>query len=100
MGLQISGFRITGLHGRQDVNIEVKDNVVILVGVNGLGKTTIVNILYSFLTRQWARLLDYRFEAVAVDINNETVSLKREHIETGQVHSRLQLLLRSKLPRS
>jgi recombinational DNA repair ATPase RecF len=46
MPLDITRLEITGLHGRHNVDVPIADNCVILVGVNGLGKTTLINVLY------------------------------------------------------
>lgn len=79
----ITGFRITGLHGRRDINITIQGNAIVLVGVNGLGKTTIINLLYYLLTRQWFRLVEYQFEELALDIDGETLRLSRTQIEAA-----------------
>lgn len=83
MASEITGFRITGLHGHSNVSISITNNCVVLVGVNGLGKTTLINLLYYFLTSQWVRLVEYQFEALAVDIANETLSVSRAQIEAS-----------------
>jgi hypothetical protein len=54
---------------------------MILVGVNGLGKTTIINLLYYLLTRQWVRLVEYQFESLAIDFDGETLPISRAQIE-------------------
>src|SRR5581483_9970168 len=79
--LDITGFRITGLHGKRDVQIAIRDGCVVLVGVNGLGKTTIINLLYYLLTCQWFRLVEYKFEALAVDVPGDCLSISRDQIE-------------------
>lgn len=87
MPARISGFRISGLHGQRDVSISIEDNCIVLVGVNGLGKTTIINLLYSLLTRQWSRLVEHQFEALAIDVNGRTFSISRAVIE-APLHSK------------
>ena len=81
MSFSINGFRITGLHGHRDVNIAIDDNCVVLVGVNGLGKTTIINILYYLLTRQWSRLLEYKFDTLTLDVDERTLTVTRSQLE-------------------
>jgi predicted ATP-dependent endonuclease of OLD family len=74
-------FRIRGLHGKYDVDIPIVDNKIILVGVNGLGKTTVVNILYLLVTEQWTRLLEYDFLSVTLDTNQKFHEINRQEIE-------------------
>ncbi len=71
MAFQLNRFRITGLHGIRTVDIPITDNKLILVGENGTGKTTIVNLIYFFLTRQWNRMASYRFESIEMSSNSE-----------------------------
>ena len=56
MKLQLSDFNILGLHGDMDVRITLSDNKLIIVADNGLGKTTIVNIIYYTLSAQWYKV--------------------------------------------
>lgn len=81
MDAALTKFEITGLHGKFDVSIPIRDNRLILVGVNGLGKTTVVNCLYFLLTSQWQRLLDIEFDEIAVEIDSEYVRLGRADIQ-------------------
>lgn len=60
-------FKIEGLFGNQNVTIDFKDNVKILIGENGLGKTTILNCLYFVLTKKFYRLSLIEFESIYID---------------------------------
>ena len=44
--MNIERLVITKLHQTRTYNIVIKENKVVMVGVNGLGKTTVVNILF------------------------------------------------------
>ncbi len=81
MASQIDAFRVKGLHGHLNVEIPIRDNTVILVGVNGLGKTTLINLLNHFLTRRWARLLEVQFASISLNIDGKTVTLERPKLE-------------------
>lgn len=80
MTMKIEELTITGLHGYKDLVIPINDNRLILVGVNGLGKTTVVNILYFLLTKQWWRLTDYSFKQITVKIDQRRFKIVREQL--------------------
>lgn len=77
---KLNGFGIIGLHGKFDIEIPIIDNRLILVGVNGLGKTTVMNCLYFALTDQWHRLLDFSFSSIIIKINEETITIGKSDI--------------------
>jgi predicted ATPase len=81
MDLHIKRFCIYGLHNKYDIEIPISDNKLILVGVNGLGKTTVVSILYFLLTEQWSRLLEYEFKNILIEVNENVISISRTDIE-------------------
>jgi ABC-type transport system involved in cytochrome c biogenesis ATPase subunit len=78
MAIQLSQFDVAGLHGRRSVRLRIADNRLILVGENGTGKTTVISILYYFLSRQWGRLAQYDFTTITAVINGRRISLHRE----------------------
>lgn len=80
MPVNLHRFSIIGLHGKYDINIPIKDNRLILIGVNGLGKTTVINILYLALSGQWGRLIDYDFLAIELVLNGDEIVFTREDI--------------------
>lgn len=59
--MNIRTFRVTGLHGNRTLEVPFTDNRVVLAGINGLGKTTVMTLLYLLLSKQWRRLLEFRF---------------------------------------
>lgn len=81
MTLQLTRFAVYGLHGKFDVDIPIHDNRLILVGVNGLGKTTVVNLLYFLLTTQWWRLLETEFLSIEICMNGMTLNVPRKDIQ-------------------
>ena len=49
----IKKFKITGLFGFRNVDINFENNVKILIGENGFGKTTVLNSLYYLLNKKY-----------------------------------------------
>src|SRR6187402_3161592 len=80
MPFHLTKFSILGLHGDMDVKIKVRDNKLIIVAENGLGKTTIVNIIYYTLSQQWYKLSEYTFNKIEFTINNESYGIPREEL--------------------
>ncbi|POZ49826.1 AAA family ATPase [Methylovulum psychrotolerans] len=81
----IKSFSVYGLFGTSDVHIPFDENIKILVGENGLGKTQVLNILYYTLTQNFLKLSEFYFErlvlrfsesdADAIEINIENIKI-------------------------
>lgn len=79
--MKIESITITKLFGEYNYRIPLKDNKLILVAENGSGKTTIVNLIYFFLTRQWTKLLRYNFKSIGATINNKEFTIDKTDID-------------------
>ncbi len=97
MPAKITKIAIKKLHGYQNITIPIKNNKIVLVGVNGIGKTTVVNLLYFFLTKQWRRLADYDFSEINITIDKKILSITRKTIMSGLDGKRL--MREARLPR-
>ena len=62
----IESFKITKLWGYRDINLMFDRDVNILIGPNGSGKTTILNLLHSVLSVDLPRLLNIKFDQVEI----------------------------------
>jgi energy-coupling factor transporter ATP-binding protein EcfA2 len=69
---RISRFQIKKLFGYQDVDIDFDERYKILIGENGLGKTTILNALYFILDRKFKKLNTLKFESVEISFGNKS----------------------------
>ena len=78
--LNISEFSVQKLRGKANYKLKIRDNCLILVGENGTGKSTIINMLFFYLTRQWKRLLEFNFTNIEVKIGGNFLSISREDI--------------------
>lgn len=58
----IKQFKINGLFGFRNVEINFEDNIKILIGENGFGKTTVLNSLYYLLNGKYIKLSKIEFE--------------------------------------
>ena len=58
--------------------INFKDDISIWVSENGIGKTTILNIIVAILTSDKNTLMDINFKKVTVNISGETYEIDRE----------------------
>ena len=67
----IKKFKITGLFGFRNVDINFENNVKILIGENGFGKTTVLNSLYYLLNKKYTKLSNIEFETMELNFQNE-----------------------------
>ena len=113
MAISLTRFRIIGLHGCRNLDVQIEDNKLILVGENGTGKSTFATLVYYLLTRQWSRTRNFRFEAIEAVINQVEIRItpemldfhfeqsERLHIATRRLpaHYRHQLLSATRDPK-
>jgi predicted ATPase len=95
MKADLTRFRIEGLHGRKRfIDLRLENNRAILIGENGTGKSTIVNLIYYLLTRQWRRLKDYQFVSLEATVSGQSVRLTHDEVDllaarqSAHVHGR------------
>ena len=79
----ISTFSIQKLFGLYDYKIAFQDNNLILIGENGSGKTTIMNVLFYFLTKQWEELVSINFNSISIKFigHDKILTVTRKEIE-------------------
>lgn len=69
----IKKFTLNGLFNTQNVIIPFENKIKILIGENGLGKTTILNSLYYLLTKKWHKLIKIPFETIELEFDNNSI---------------------------
>lgn len=74
----LESIKIEGLFGRYNYLINFKDDISIWVSENGVGKTTILNIIVAILTSDRNILMDINFKKVTVSISGEKYEIDRE----------------------
>lgn len=72
----IKKFRINGLHGYKDVEIDFTGPARIIIAENGAGKTTILTALYAFLKRDFYRLAKIRFDKIECEVTGHAAPLQ------------------------
>lgn len=77
----ITRFEINKLYGRKSFDLKLRDNTLILVGENGAGKSTVLQLLYYFLSGQWNLILKYEFESLKITFNNKQYTLKHSDLQ-------------------
>lgn len=83
----ISGIKIRKLFGSFDFDISFQDNNLILIGENGSGKTTIMNLLFYFITQQWDELVAMQFDSISLKIVGYAQELVLTHKELSDYMS-------------
>lgn len=87
----IKKFTINGLFKVQNVVIPFENNIKILIGENGLGKTTILNSLYYLLTKKWHKLIKVPFDSIELEFDNTSViSFSKNQLEAFLVDDKRQ----------
>lgn len=77
----IKKFEIFGLFGYKDVSIVFNHSTLIVIGENGFGKTSILNLLNFLITHSYNRLLEIKFSALRIVIADADYYFERSLIE-------------------
>ena len=78
----VNKFTIIGLFGKKDIEIDMSGACCILIGENGLGKTTILSIINYVLSCQFQKLTGYNFSQINIVIGDAEFSFAKDEIES------------------
>ena len=84
----IESFKVTKLWGYRDIELHFYSDVTILIGPNGSGKTTVLNILHSILTADISNITHIKFDQAEIKLR----SFKGKSIRTIKVYIEEELL--------
>lgn len=77
----IERFEIIGLFGYKNISITFNDPIMIVIGENGFGKTSILNALTFTLQGDYKQLQKISFESITITINKQTFSFNHKLVE-------------------
>ena len=77
----IKSFSVYGLFGTNDVHIPFDENIKILIGENGLGKTQVLNLFYYTLTRNFFRLSEFNFDKLVLEFSISKIEITKSQID-------------------
>jgi predicted ATP-binding protein involved in virulence len=80
MSGSITRFQIVGLFGKRTYDIEIRDNTLVLVGENGMGKTTVLKFLFGILSGSMRYISQYSFDKIIITIDSNDFELMYEDI--------------------
>ena len=82
----IEKFKINNLHNYYDVELNFKNDKTIYIGENGIGKTTILSMLYYLLDLNYERLSKYIFESLEIEFEGKkSVKITKSDIKNISV---------------
>ena len=61
---EILGIKINGLFGKTNISFDLSNDCTILIGENGIGKTTALKMLQNILDEDYISLATYYFESI------------------------------------
>ncbi len=71
-------IEIEGLFGKYDYSINFHNDISIWISENGIGKTTILNILVAILNCDQKTLMDIKFKLIKIKINKKVYTINKE----------------------
>lgn len=78
--MKLNRFIINDLFGYQTVDIPFDKNIKILIGENGLGKTTVLNTLYFVLTKKFDRLGKVNFSSIEIHFGKKKIIIEKSQL--------------------
>ncbi len=97
--IKFKGFRAENILGNATYHLHIDSDATIVVGPNGTGKSTFLNLFYLFLTRQWTRLMEFNFSHLTLELEKGEISLSKTNLLTADSTAKLPPTLRNYLNR-
>src|SRR5689334_17003745 len=66
----INRFSILGLFDERDVHLDLSQDVTVLIADNGVGKTTILGMVYAVLSGRLHRLRRVEFKSIVIEFSD------------------------------
>jgi predicted ATPase len=63
---ELTLFKVDGLFGEKSFEASFKDKFTVFIGENGLGKTTIMDMLFNVMTQKYQVLANFNFESLTL----------------------------------
>ncbi|MFC7783312.1 AAA family ATPase [Rossellomorea sp. GCM10028870] len=80
----IKSFTIKGLFGNRTVHIDFMNDIKVVVGENGTGKTTLLNVIYYTLSCQFHKLQDLDFLSISINFTSgHCIELNKDKLNFG-----------------
>jgi len=97
LNVKILSINISKLFGYKEINIDISpdDNLVVLYGDNGSGKTTVLNLLYHIFSPEpkgghRTNIGNIIFKSISINLSNKiNLILERDEINSGPYHLKI-----------
>jgi predicted ATPase len=71
----VKSFQLVGLHGYKNIRIDFQSQAKIVIAENGAGKTVFLSAFEAFLTRNFLKLSNIKFERVECELAGHSAPL-------------------------
>lgn len=81
--MKIQSFKVVGVRGFLTKDISFRDSVTFLIGINGSGKTTILDLMYGLLNPCLEKLLTISFKEITLvcEVEDDKVNSQSKNIQ-------------------
>lgn len=96
--MKIQSFKVVGVRGFLTKDISFRDSVTFLIGINGSGKTTILDLMYGLLNPCLEKLLTISFKEITIvcEVEDNKVISGKQNIQIVCKNKMKTLLLLTK----
>lgn len=81
MSMKLTRYVINDLFGYQTVDIPFDGNIKILIGENGIGKTTVLNTLFFILSKKFDRLNKINFSSIELHSDKRKIVIRKDELQ-------------------
>ena len=74
--MQVHRFRASKIHGYLDFDISFQKDLTFLTGINGSGKTSVIQSIIALITPSFSVLTNLEFQQIEVEISHEGKKIK------------------------
>lgn len=78
MIMLLKAIKISELYGSYDYDVQFNDDVTFIYGMNGCGKTTVLNITEAIITGTVFRLFEYQFATIILRYSTNLNDVMKE----------------------